>query len=103
MSTKINTCYYSPGDDQHKCCTHTHYCIFNKNRIQLETDITKLEKEHHTKIIDLKFIKKEGTNNCADYKATTNRIKILNNDLEHLRKFRNKIIENTEVKGYGFI
>ena len=99
----INTCYWSPGEDQHECCTHQHYCIFNNNRIQLETDITKLENELHQRIHDLKFIKNEGTNNCADYEATKNRIKILNSDLEHLRKFRKKIIENTEVKGYGFI
>ena len=99
----INTCYWSPGEDQHECCTHQHYCIFNNNRIQLETDITKLENELPQRTHDLKFIKNEGTNNCADYEATKNRIKILNSDLEHLRKFRKKIIENTEVKGYGFI
>ena len=99
---KINTCYYSPGDDKHSCCTHPHYCIFNTNRINLEKDITKLENELHQRIIDLKFIKNEGTDNCADYEATTERIRILNTDLEHLRKFRNKIIENKEAKGYGY-
>ena len=103
MMSKINTCYYSPGDDKHICCTHPHYCIFNPNRIQLETDITKLENELHQRIYDLKFIKNEGTPNSADYEATTERIKILNTDLEHLRKFRNKIIENKEAKGYGFV
>lgn len=101
--SKINTCYYSPGDDKHDACTHQHYCIFNNNRIQLETDITKLENELHQRIYDLKFIKNEGTNNSADYEATKNRIKILNADLEHLRNHRNKIIENKEVKGYGFV
>ena len=102
MMSKINTCYYSPGEDKHSCCTHQHYCIFNQNRIRLETDITKLENELHQKIYDLKFIKNEGTNNSADYEATKNRIRILNEDLEHLRKFRNKIIENKEAEGYGF-
>ena len=101
MMSKINTCYYSPGEDKHAACTHPHYCIFNQNRINLETDILKLENELHQRIHDLKFIKNEGTNNCADYEATTNRIKILNKDLENLREFRNKIIEK-EVKGYGF-
>lgn len=100
---KVNECYYSPGEDKHECCTHPHYCIFNKNRIQLETDITKLENELHQRIYDLKFIKNEGTNNSADYKATKERIKILNTDLEHLRNHRNKIIENKESIGYGFI
>lgn len=98
----INACYYSPGTDKHSCCTHPHYCIFNTNRINLESDITKLENELHQRIIDLKFIKNEGTDNCADYEATKLRITILNMDLEHLRKFRNKIIENKEVKGYEY-
>ena len=102
MMSKINTCYWSPGEDGHNCCTHQHYCIFNKNRITLETDITKLENELHQRIHDLKFIKNEGTHNSADYEATKNRIKILNADLEHLRKHRNKIIENKEAKGYGY-
>lgn len=102
MMSKINTCYYSPGDDKHSCCTHPHYCIFNKNRERLETDINKLENELHQRIHDLKFIKNEGTSNCADYEATKNRIRVLNEDLEHLRNFRNKIIENKESKGYGY-
>ena len=103
MMSKINTCFYSSGDDKHECCTHPHYCIFNQNRINLETDITKLENELHQRIYDLKFIKNEGTNNSADYEVTKERIRILNTDLEHLRKHRNKIIENKEVKGYGFV
>lgn len=102
MRINYNTCYYSPGTDKHSCCTHPHYCIFNKNRIRLETDLTSLENELHQRITDLKFIKNEGTPNCADYEATTNRIRILNEDLDHLRKFRNKIIENKEVQRYGF-
>ena len=101
--SKINTCYYSPGDDKHETCPHPHYCIFNKNRTRLETDITKLENELHQRIHDLKFIKNEGTNNSADYEATKERIRILNKDLEHLRKFKNKIIENKGGKGYGFV
>ena len=100
----LNTCYYSPGtNDKHSCCTHPHYCIFNSNRIRLEHDIHKLETELHQRIKDLKFIKNEGTSNCADYNITRERITILNTDLENLRKSRNKIIENTEVKGYGFV
>ena len=98
---KLNTCYYSPGTDRHECCTHQHYCIFNPNRIRLETNIIKLENELHQRIHDLKFIKNEGTNNSADYEATRERITILNTDLENLRKSRKKIIENKEVKGYG--
>lgn len=98
----INNCYYSTGTDKHSCCTHQHYCIFNENRIRLETDITQLENELHQRIHDLKFIKNEGTKNSADYKATKERITILNTDLDNLRKFRKEIIENKEVKGYGY-
>ena len=98
----INTCYYNPGTNKHTCCTHQHYCIFNENRIKLDTDIHKLETELHQRITDLKFIKNEGTHNCADYEATKKRITILNNDLENLRKSKNKIIKNKEVKGYGY-
>ena len=99
---KLYECYYSPGTDKHSSCTHPHYCIFNKNRINLENNIHELENELHQRIHDLKFIKNEGTNNCADYEATKKRIKILNADLEHLRKHRKKII-NKEVNGYGFV
>lgn len=99
----LNTCYYSPGTDKHSCCSHNHYCIFNKNRIRLDTTIHQLEKELYKKINDLKFIKNEGTSNCADYEATRERITILNTDLEKLRKSKKRIIENTEVQGYGFI
>ena len=99
----LNTCYWSPGDDKHATCTHQHFCIFNPNRIRLDNDIHKLETELHKRITDLKFIKNEGTSNSADYEATRERITILNTDLENLRKSRQKIIENTEVKGYGFV
>lgn len=100
---EANTCYYSPGTDKHSCCTHPHYCIFNENRIQLEKDIRALEIELEKRMKDLKFIKNEGTSNCADYEATTERITIINFDLERLRKSRNNILGNKEVKGYGFI
>lgn len=98
----LNTCYYSPGTDQHSTCTHPHYCIFNPNRIDLEKNITKLENELHQRINELNFIKKEGTNNSADYEVTKNRIRYLNADLERLRKHRENIIK-MEVKEYGFI
>ena len=38
----LNTCHYSPGTDKHNTCTHTHYCIFNPNRTELETQLTQL-------------------------------------------------------------
>ena len=97
----LNTCYWSPGTDKHSCCTHPHFCIFNPNRIRLDNDIHRLETELHQRITDLKFIKNEGTDNCADYEATKERITILNNDLSNLRKSRRNIIER-RLKGYGF-
>lgn len=97
----LNTCYWSPGTDKHSCCTHPHFCIFNQNRIRLDNDIHRLETELHQRITDLKFIKNEGTDNCADYEATKERITILNNDLSNLRKSRRNIIER-RLKGYGF-
>ena len=102
MMSKINTCYWSPGEDKHSCCTHPHYCIFNPNRIRLDKNIHDLETELHKRINDLNFIKKEGTSNTADYKTTKARIKYLNADLEHLRKHKNKMIKN-EVKAYGYL
>lgn len=98
----LNTCYYSPGADKHSCCTHPHYCIFNPNRIRLDNNIHEIETELHQRINDLKFIKKEGTPNCADYEITKARIKYLNADLEHLRKHKQKIIKN-KVKAYGYV
>ena len=97
-----NECFYSPGPDQHSCCTHPNYCIFNPKRIQLEKSIRALEKELHHRNKSLEFIKKEGTYNTIDYEENTSRIKILNKDLNRLREFRKKIIKK-EVKAYGFI
>ena len=96
-----NECNYSTGN-KHSCCKHPNYCIFNNKRIQLEKSIHSLEKELHNRNKSLDFIKKEGTNNTLDYETNKKRIKILNEELNNLRKFKDKIIEN-EVKKYGFI
>ena len=63
MMKKLNTCYWSPGDDQHECCTHQHYCIFNHNRTELETNITQLENQ----IMDFKRIKEAAINGEVVY------------------------------------
>ena len=97
-----NECNYSPGDDKHSCCTHPNYCIFNPKRIQLEKSIHSIKKELDYRNGCLYFIKSEGSFNSADYEQTKKRIKILNNDLNRLRKFKDKIIEK-EVKEYGFV
>ena len=59
----LNTCYYSPGTNQHSQCTHTHYCIFNKNRTELETQMTTLEKH----IQQFKKIKEAAINGEVIY------------------------------------
>ena len=55
----LNECYYSPVTPNtlqmqdgvisivspHEYCYHTHYCIFNENRTNLEKEITGLENE----------------------------------------------------------
>ena len=96
-----NTCYYSPGSDKHSCCTHPHYCIFNQNRIELETQINNLSKELHSHIQSWNALKtgREYTN--ANYRETKEAIKLLNEDLNMLREFEKKI-KNKEVKGYGY-
>lgn len=95
-----NTCYYSPGNDKHSCCTHQHYCIFNKNRIMLETEINNLSKELHSHIQSLNALKNGKHYTNANYRETKEAIKLLNEDLNRLRKFE-KRIKNKEVKNYG--
>lgn len=97
-----NTCYYSPGDnDKHSCCTHPHYCIFNNNRINLESQIHSLEKELHSHIQSYTALKTGRNYTNADYRQTKEAIKLLNEDLNNLRGFKEKI-KNKEVKGYGY-
>ena len=57
----MNDCVYSPVKpntlkmhnsiisiiNPHELCIHQHYCIFNKNRTQLETNITQLQNKLH--------------------------------------------------------
>lgn len=96
-----NTCYYSPGTDKHSCCTHLHYCIFNKNRINLENQINNLSNDLHTHIQSWTALKTGKNYTNADYKETKEAIKLLNNDLNRLREFEKKI-KNKEVTGYGY-
>jgi len=101
-TSELNTCYYSPGNDKHSCCTHPRYCIFNPNRIRLDNNIHELETELQQRINDLNFIKNEGTRNSTDYNTTRNRIKYLNKDLKKLKDFRINIIKK-EMKAYGYL
>ena len=59
---KLNNCSYSPGKNKHNC-THQHYCIFNKNRTQLEQNIHEIE----TKLTQFENIKNAAINGEAIY------------------------------------
>lgn len=96
-----NTCYYSPGT-RHSCCTHSYYCIFNNNRINLENQINTLSNELHMHINNLNALKNGKTYTNANYGETKESIKLLNDDLNRLREFE-KRIKNKEVKGYGYM
>ena len=63
MMTELNTCYYSPGTDKHEQCTHTHYCIFNNNRTELEKQITTIQNT----LSDYKRIKEAAINGEVIY------------------------------------
>ena len=95
-----NECNYSKGN-QHDCCKHPSYCIFNKHRINMENMIHQLEIEQHQLNKDLEFINEEATDNCANYNDTISRLKIVNADLNRMKKFRANIIKKEDEK-YGY-
>ena len=90
-----NKCYYSPGNkNPHTHCTHPTYCLFNQNRIKLETQLQTLKKRIQKLTYDYDFIRREGTTNSTDYETIKERIKILKEDYEKLNNFKDKIMEN---------
>lgn len=99
MRIDYNECWYQEGEPHHGACTHPNYCIFNKNRIRLESQIGEIER-------DLELVEWQLSNfhsihldkNYADLKKEKN---ILRDDLERLQFFRAKIIDS-EVKEYGY-
>ena len=73
MNINYNKCYYSTGANKpHATCTHKNYCIFNKNRITLETRIHQLKKQLTNTVNDYNFIRNEGTINSKDYETFSN-------------------------------
>ena len=90
---KYQVCYFSPAEE-HICCNHSNYCIFDEDRILLEEDyelINELKKDYgdywnilnsikqfgeiiyHESFDDYYDIRLEKTiNNMGDVKYTTN-------------------------------
>lgn len=102
MKINYNKCYYSTGANKpHEPCTHKNYCIFNKNRITLETRIHQLKKQLTNTVNDYNFIRNEGTINSKDYETITKKLEILHKDYEKLKKFEEKIKEN-RGNNYGY-
>lgn len=102
LNINYNKCYYSTGANKpHATCTHKNYCIFNKNRIILETRIHQLKKQLTNTVNDYNFIRNEGTINSKDYETITKKLEILHKDYEKLKKFEEKIKENGG-NNYGY-
>ena len=97
----INTCYYSEGS-KHQCCTHPHYCIFNKNRENLEKQIGNLLTKLNHLEQQLSNIRSGEYYTTSKYNETKKQIKIIRTDLKNLRIFENKILKK-EIDGYGFV
>lgn len=98
MRIDYNDCWYSHGADKpHKACLHPFYCIFNPNRVRLESMIVDLENE--LKSIELELNPDTYTNN--NYNDLMKEKTQLMEDLEELLIFRNNIIDK-EVEEYGY-
>lgn len=98
---KLNNCYYSPGDDGHSCCTHQHYCIFNKKRWNLEKKITELTNElNKLKRLKNSYILGHYVGDVK-YEDIIKKLDIVNSDISRLVKFKNRVL-NKEVDGYGY-
>lgn len=97
----MNTCYYSEGG-KHDCCNHSHYCIFNPKRAELESKITKLEKKLAHWRLQLSNIISGDCYTSESYATIKKNVKLLENDLRELRLFEFKVI-NGDIDGYGFL
>ncbi len=113
VTPESNICRYDDGCE-HELCKHPHYCIFNKNRVDLETDITNLENEiSNLKKMDNLLLNSEVIYhdefkdfiNNGDFTGLKNKIKDLINiktgELNDLVRFKNRVLDGN-VKGYGF-
>ena len=97
-----NTCYYSPGDDKHECCTHQHYCIFNQNRVKLEKKITSNWREYYKlKRTYGSYLKGYYTGD-VDYNFLLKKLKMVKSNISRLVAIKEKIIRG-DIDGYGFV
>lgn len=93
------SCNYSDGG-KHSCCSHSHYCIFNKKRWALEKKITELSNQYS----ELKKLKNSyilGYQCNLDYDVLINQMNIVKESISKLSEFKTKILEK-KVSGYGF-
>ena len=96
-----NTCYYSRGS-QHKCCTHQHYCIFNKNRVKLEKQIGEAWRKYYDlKKLHDSYLKGYYTEDI-DYRFLLKKIDLVKSNISRLVLIEKKIIDG-DVNGYGFM
>ena len=96
----LNKCYYSEGS-RHSCCTHQHYCIFNKKRWVLETKITSLTKEHdELNRLKNSYVVGNYVGNI-EYKDIINRLEVIKEDINNLIQFKKRIL-GMRVEGYGY-
>jgi len=96
MRIDYNECWYQGN---HDACTHTHYCIFNEHRIQLESMIA--ECENDLQLLEMQLLMFHEIYTTKSYDELKKEKMILIDDLEKLRVFRMNIIDN-EVKEYGY-
>ena len=96
---KMNGCNYSEGG-KHSCCTHSHYCIFNKKRWILETKLTGLLKEYH-RLDTLRISYILGHYVDVEYDEIIRKMNVVEDDIKRLNTFKKNIL-NKRIDGYGY-
>lgn len=100
MRIDYNECGYSPdANDPHSACLHPAYCIFNQNRVRLESMISELENDLESVEFQLSCFHEIYT--TTDYDELKKEKTLLMNDLEELKTFRSTIIDR-EIRKYGY-
>lgn len=96
----LNKCYYSNGGG-HSCCSHSHYCIFNEKRWELDKKINKLLKQYNS----LKTLKNSyilGYYCEVEYDFVIKQLIIVRESIAQLIEFKHKILDK-KVDGYGIL
>lgn len=95
----LNKCFYSDGG-KHECCTHPHYCIFNRKRDALERKLTELLKEYkQLNTLRVSYILGYYVN--VEYDEIIRKMSIVEDDIKQLNKFKKNILEK-RIDGYGY-